>query len=322
MHIREIVPRITNTWIFIGFNDQLKNGSKKFIKVMHRDLVLWRTNSGTISLFDAYCPHMGANLSYGKVRGEVLECNYHKKCYRTTGVCVSKGNAAHSYPLHVSHNMIFAWFGSQEPSWEMPDLLTGFHKKPESKWKIFKIARLRFNFHPRNMGENSVDALHFKTFHNACNTYEPAEILEITDHSLTTRINLLDNPLFKSTKKVELVITSLGPSIVIVNTSIKLKKRNEYFKFIYFGTPTQDETTNFVVVMAIPDETKFGISLWEKINRYLFARVAFIAQVWEFRRESKSVFMHKSNFRPSFSPTEEVMRIYYDWYSRFYLSET
>lgn len=320
MHVREMVPLVTNTWIFIDFDHRVKKGSKKLIKIMHRDLVLWRTQSGTIGLLDAYCPHMGADLSYGTVRGEVLECNFHKKCFTPTGKC-QKGPAANYYPIQLSNNMIFAWFGTQDPTWEMPDFLSGSHEKPESKWKIFRTVRLNYDFHPRSIGENSVDVVHFKTFHKICITYKPVEILEITDHSFTSKITLIGNPLVKhETDVIELIIETIGACTVVVNASVQHKDQRTSYKFIYFGTPLQKDNTNFVMMMAI--EPKLGASVWNKITTYLFARFAFFVQIWEFRRESKKVFMPKSNFQPNFAPSEEALKSFYDWYSRFYSAKT
>ena len=51
------------------------------------DLVLWRDGTGRPSCLRAACPHRGADLSAGKVRGGCLECPYHGFRFDSGGTC-------------------------------------------------------------------------------------------------------------------------------------------------------------------------------------------------------------------------------------------
>jgi len=43
-----------------------------------KDLVVWRGDSGTAYVADAFCPHLGAHLGVnGTVSGECIECPFH-----------------------------------------------------------------------------------------------------------------------------------------------------------------------------------------------------------------------------------------------------
>lgn len=324
MYNRQAVPRLTNSWIFIDFANRIKKGSRRFIQVMHRDLVLWRTQSGKISLLDAYCPHLGGNLSHGKVCGEALECNYHKKRFNSDGTCHGLSLKASSYLLQELNNMVFAWFGDKPPTWQVPDFLTGYRSSRDCKWKIFRTLRCHYNFSPKNAGENAADANHFKTFHNLCTTYEPSEIIEMTDHNLICRIKTLGSPWSKKiSQEVVLDVNTIGASTIIVDSYIKLQGREFCLKFIYLGTPTIGENTNFTINTARRVEPKKqGASLLDKAIDYIFANVSFIASIYEFRRESKEVFEPRSNYwNPQISEQETTIRKYYDWYNRFYIRE-
>jgi nitrite reductase/ring-hydroxylating ferredoxin subunit len=47
------------------------------IIVFEQELVLWRSLSGRVQLWDNRCPHRSVRLSIGKVEGEHLICAYH-----------------------------------------------------------------------------------------------------------------------------------------------------------------------------------------------------------------------------------------------------
>lgn len=322
MYNKQSVPKVTNTWIFIDFTHRIKKNSKRFIQILDRDLVLWRTNNGVLSLFDAYCPHLGGNFSYGQVCGEELQCNYHKKKFNTLGICHGLTAKANSYPLQVINNMLFAWIGNHTPTWQMPDFLTGYRKSSHCKWKILRTAHFHFKYHPRNAGENSADANHFKTFHKMCDTYEPSEIIEKTDHNLICRIKMQGSSLWSNKIKqdIELEVNSIGPCTVIIDSYVKVKQREFCYKFVYLCTPTVGDNTDFTVNTAIRVAPKDeNDTLFKRISYYIFANISFFLSIYEFWRESKKVFEPKSNYwYPNITQQESVIQEYYDWYRRFY----
>ena len=52
-------------WYVVDYADELKPGDVKSVRYFGEDQVLFRTDSGEISMLDAYCPHLGAHLGHG-----------------------------------------------------------------------------------------------------------------------------------------------------------------------------------------------------------------------------------------------------------------
>ena len=100
MRALDYPPPYPNCWYRIGNSADLKVGDVKvgdrafdlikfqvFISLVYpqsveclgQHLVLFRGESGAVSVLDAYCPHLGAHLAVGgEVVGDTISCPFHK----------------------------------------------------------------------------------------------------------------------------------------------------------------------------------------------------------------------------------------------------
>lgn len=58
------------------------------VRLLERDLVVWRDEAGLLRAFADQCPHRGARLSLGRVHAGQLECPYHGWRFEGSGRCV------------------------------------------------------------------------------------------------------------------------------------------------------------------------------------------------------------------------------------------
>jgi phenylpropionate dioxygenase-like ring-hydroxylating dioxygenase large terminal subunit len=90
-------------------------------------LVAFRTASGEVSVLDAHCAHMHADLGGGSVVGESIECPFHHWRFGLDGACVDVPCAAQPpefasvfrYPTRVRHGQVYFFFGPR-PLFELP----------------------------------------------------------------------------------------------------------------------------------------------------------------------------------------------------------
>src|SRR5690349_11235672 len=88
--LRYYTAPIPTGWFQIAYSDELPPGAVVPLRYFGKDLVLFRTETGKLTLLDAHCPHLGAHLGHGgKVRGEVIECPFHAWQFGATGECVA-----------------------------------------------------------------------------------------------------------------------------------------------------------------------------------------------------------------------------------------
>ena len=82
-------PPIPNGWYAVAWSKEIEPGGVKRVYAFEKELVVFRTESGKATIFDAYCPHLGAHLGEGgTVVGENLRCPFHHWQFDTGGSCV------------------------------------------------------------------------------------------------------------------------------------------------------------------------------------------------------------------------------------------
>src|ERR1043166_933974 len=122
-----------NGWDMVAGAGELPCGGGLPLHYFGHDLVLFRTESGAASVFDAYCPHLGTHLGLGgKVRGENLQCPLHGWRFDTQGLCVEIPFAkkvppkarANAWPLCERNGVLMVYHhrGGAPPACEVPSI--------------------------------------------------------------------------------------------------------------------------------------------------------------------------------------------------------
>ena len=71
-------PPFPDGWCRVAASEEIRPGDVKHIECLGEQIALFRRQTcGQIAAIDAFCPHQGANLAYGKVRGDRLQCPFH-----------------------------------------------------------------------------------------------------------------------------------------------------------------------------------------------------------------------------------------------------
>lgn len=109
------------SWYCVGWS--LNHGDGPVgIKLLNRELVLFRRSDGTIACIDGICPHRFAPLSRGKVCNDVIQCGYHGLEFDGEGRCVRNPHGSgtiapnahlNSYPVVEKSGAIWVWMGGK-----------------------------------------------------------------------------------------------------------------------------------------------------------------------------------------------------------------
>jgi phenylpropionate dioxygenase-like ring-hydroxylating dioxygenase large terminal subunit len=100
-------------------------------RVLSEDLILFRDTNGRPGLVDAYCPHRGAPMFFGRNEESGLRCVYHGWKFDVEGTCTDLPNAPEgetfkqkvriaAYPCVEKAGMIWAYMGPAEKQPPLP----------------------------------------------------------------------------------------------------------------------------------------------------------------------------------------------------------
>ncbi|HEX3131189.1 MAG TPA: Rieske 2Fe-2S domain-containing protein [Thermoanaerobaculia bacterium] len=117
----ERFPAYPASWYLFCPGEELRHGpvSKR---ILGRQLVAFRTERGRFAVMDAHCAHLGADLGYGAVKGETIQCPFHHWRFGCDGVCVEGSESAaplQAYPIEERHGYLF-FFNGPEPLFPLP----------------------------------------------------------------------------------------------------------------------------------------------------------------------------------------------------------
>lgn len=109
----------------------MRDGTPVRLKIMGEELAAFRDSDGRIGVVDAYCPHRGAPMFFGRNEEGGLRCIYHAWKFDAEGTCVDipscpEGDSFRSkvkitaYPALERGGLIWIYMGPKEKQPPMP----------------------------------------------------------------------------------------------------------------------------------------------------------------------------------------------------------
>ena len=116
----EYFPTYPASWYLFGESRELTS-EPVTKRVLGRDLVAFRTSRGSVSILDAHCSHLGADLGCGRIVGDSIQCPFHNWQYAADGRCIAIPGATRiplfarqpCYPVDERHGYVFFFNGTE-----------------------------------------------------------------------------------------------------------------------------------------------------------------------------------------------------------------
>lgn len=238
-------------WYAVAWADDIDNETIQRVRLCGKDIIVVRTASGEVAVYDAHCPHLGAHLGFGGVViGENVRCPFHGWEFGSGGQCnrIPFYDGTMKVGLKRWHSIIQAgmlqvWYGGtqSEPDWNVdPVDSVGWTAPLLDKGSVWSLKT-----HVQEVAENGVDVAHFTTVHNAESIGEIRELSFTWPRASWTSISSSDIGGKSSVAHANVVLDGLGLHKVEVNVDGgKIRFRS----FLYVS-PIDNE--NVVIRMSV-----------------------------------------------------------------------
>jgi phenylpropionate dioxygenase-like ring-hydroxylating dioxygenase large terminal subunit len=139
------------------------------VRLLERDLVLWRDGQGQLQAFADQCPHRGARLSLGRVNAGRLECPYHGWQFEGSGQCVHvpalpqftppASNCAVRYAVQEAYGLVWVRLAEGEAT------LPAFEAEADARLRKLNCGPYDVAASAPRIIENFLDMSHFGFVH-------------------------------------------------------------------------------------------------------------------------------------------------------------
>ena len=166
--------RFARGWHCLGRSKDFRDGKPHTIKVFGTKVVIWADTQGQINVLDAYCRHMGGDLTMGTVKGDEVACPFHDWRWGGDGKCKDVPYAQR-VPLRARtaawetmevNGLLFVWNdpqGNPPPADVTIPEIPGFGTDEWSDWSWNTFLVEGSNC--REIVDNVVDMAHFFYVH-------------------------------------------------------------------------------------------------------------------------------------------------------------
>ncbi|SEG87541.1 3-ketosteroid 9alpha-monooxygenase subunit A [Thermomonospora echinospora] len=176
----EAIPaRFARGWHCLGPAEKFSDGRPHTVNAFGQKLVVFRGANGNLNVLDAYCRHMGGDLSQGTVKGDEIACPFHDWRWGGDGRCkkipysrrVPLRARTAAWPTLLQDELLFVW---NDPEGNPPPAdvtIPRIEGVTSDEWTDWLWTETVVHTNCREVIDNVVDMAHFFYIHHSFPTY-------------------------------------------------------------------------------------------------------------------------------------------------------
>ncbi|EOM77479.1 3-ketosteroid-9-alpha-hydroxylase subunit A [Rhodococcus rhodnii] len=169
--------RFARGWHCIGLAKDFADGEPHALEAFGTKLVVFADSQGELHVLDAFCRHMGGDLSKGTIKGDAVACPFHDWRWSGNGRCTDIPYARRVPPLARTRTwhtlqqdgMVFVWHDPEgnPPNVDVPRIAGA----TDPEWTDWVWYQTTVDTNCREVVDNVVDMAHFFYVHYSFPTY-------------------------------------------------------------------------------------------------------------------------------------------------------
>lgn len=304
-------------WFAIGLSSDFARGQAVPTRWFDQDLVVFRSEDGTLAALNAYCAHLGAHLGYGgTVSDGAITCPFHGWRWAADGTCRSVPYGSRvapkmripSVPVAEQDGVVLLWHGPDVPTWHMP-------RFDEHRWTAPVVMRRTIRSHPQEILENTADLAHFRFVH-LTHMMEPTTEVRAKDNVFEMSIQSAPEavePALRLTDEVLIAggVFCHGPGMA--GATITAKDMPIHALQRLYATPISSDEINLLGVVNIRVDDQCDECTAESLMDVLSSAVI---ENWD---RDIVIWQKKRHLRqPALNPKERAIWTFRRWYAQYY----
>lgn len=245
-------------WYAVALSSELAPGNLLGADFLGGRIVVYRTESGAPVVLTGICPHLGLDLSLGRVLGDEVRCAQHHFRFGPDGQCtgiprggrIPKNCRVFRYPTVERFGLVWAFNGS-EPLFDLPN---GFRDREEREWAVLPRRQAVYHNAPWVVTSQLYDWQHLRYVHGMEFEDEPEIRSDASGFHRSYDLTFSIGEFGQITQLVD----NFGTNVV---TYLTKKEGSADSAAIFTSTPTTDDYTcqTYFCVAAprtLPDGTR------------------------------------------------------------------
>lgn len=219
METRLMEERYARGWHCLGLAAQYRDGKAHRLEVFGTRLVAFQGEDGELHVLDGYCPHMGADLSGGCVKGNSVVCPFHAWSWGPDGVCddipyakrIPPKARIKSWPVLEENHLLFVW---NDPEGNPPiaeQRIPRIEACFDAEWSAWEVQEMKIETNCRELVDNVADKAHFGPVHGA----QPQVFTNVFEGHVAAQIMRAGSKRLAADTELTTVATYYGPAYQI-----------------------------------------------------------------------------------------------------------